>query len=487
MKDQGPILIIGAGYSGLALGALCAKRGLPVLLIEGHSLPGGCASYFQRGQSRYDVGATTLSGMAFEGPLWRLYRDLNLQTPLLHQSTAMMIHHERGKIHRYANQDQWIQELHHHFPQLDHHLLWSKWSETSEYAWRSLFKLKGLPPKGPRDFFKLLSSLDREALALAPSVFQTIYQQLSSKNRKDRDYLTLLDQQLLISTQSTTKEVNGLIGALGLMYPSDTYYPVGGMSAIAKELVASIRKNGGEVLFKHKVEKISYSTQGYRVRTNRERELRAKTVVSSIPLWNHLHIGPEEIKNELDQLAQKQPPAWGAMTFYFTVKTKRPIAPLYHQVHFNKGEASYFFSFSDPTDLIRAPAQYQTVTVSTHSQDGRSLPNDPLAYIDFKNESIGRVECLFKERFADWGIQEVGQIECGTPRTFERYTNRLHGRVGGIPHRGLMGLLSYPGPKTRLPNFYRIGDTVFPGQGVVGVISGAYFIFDQLKDFTDEN
>ena len=57
------LIVIGAGAAGLSFSALMEKRGYKIALLEAHSLPGGCASYFERNGNIFDVGATTLSGL----------------------------------------------------------------------------------------------------------------------------------------------------------------------------------------------------------------------------------------------------------------------------------------------------------------------------------------------------------------------------------------------------------------------------------------
>jgi phytoene dehydrogenase-like protein len=61
----------------------------------------------------------------------------------------------------------------------------------------------------------------------------------------------------------------------------------------------------------------------------------------------------------------------------------------------------------------------------------------------------------------------------GTPSTFENYTLRHRGYVGGIPNtidRKLWNMTSGHTPFNRL---FMVGDTIFPGQGICGVVAGA--------------
>ena len=59
-----------------------------------------------------------------------------------------------------------------------------------------------------------------------------------------------------------------------------------------------------------------------------------------------------------------------------------------------------------------------------------------------------------------------------SPRTFERFTSRAHGYVGGVPRTP--GLHNYDGlfPSPMLPGLYMVGDSVFPGQSTLAVALG---------------
>ena len=61
------VVVVGAGIGGLTAAALLAKRGLKVLVIEQHYLPGGCASIFRRKGFTFDVGASLFFGFGEEG------------------------------------------------------------------------------------------------------------------------------------------------------------------------------------------------------------------------------------------------------------------------------------------------------------------------------------------------------------------------------------------------------------------------------------
>lgn len=56
-------VIIGAGNGGLTAAAGLAQKGLNVLMLERHNIPGGCATSFCRGRFEFEVALHQLSGM----------------------------------------------------------------------------------------------------------------------------------------------------------------------------------------------------------------------------------------------------------------------------------------------------------------------------------------------------------------------------------------------------------------------------------------
>jgi phytoene dehydrogenase-like protein len=65
-------IVIGAGNGGLTASTALAQKGLNVLLLERHNIPGGCATSFCRGRFEFEIALHQLSGLGtpeMPGPL----------------------------------------------------------------------------------------------------------------------------------------------------------------------------------------------------------------------------------------------------------------------------------------------------------------------------------------------------------------------------------------------------------------------------------
>jgi len=64
----------------------------------------------------------------------------------------------------------------------------------------------------------------------------------------------------------------------------------------------------------------------------------------------------------------------------------------------------------------------------------------------------------------------IRSITAATPVTWEHYTGRFQGLVGGYPQTSLFKVR---GPATSFDNLFLVGDSIFPGQSLPGVVTGA--------------
>ena len=79
--DDYDAIVIGAGNGGLTASTALAQKGLRVLLLERHNIPGGCATSFCRGRFEFEVALHQLSGTGTPtkpGPLRMMLGNLGV-------------------------------------------------------------------------------------------------------------------------------------------------------------------------------------------------------------------------------------------------------------------------------------------------------------------------------------------------------------------------------------------------------------------------
>jgi phytoene dehydrogenase-like protein len=289
-----------------------------------------------------------------------------------------------------------------------------------------------------------------------------------------------VDAQLLIVAQTTSKSANALYGASALDLPRrGVAHLEGGMGAVANTLVEAVRQNGGKVLYRQTASRILLD-KGRPVVVETEHRRRVETfpadiVIANIPPWNIATLLGETAPSKLQNLPSKPKDGWGVFMVYAGIDDAvvPKDFPLHHQVLVREPLAegnTVFLSLSPAWDTDRAPHGRRALTLSTHTNlDGwwDLFEHDRLAY---EARKAAYVECMLAAaEVAQPGLRQAANLILpGTPITFQRFTRRSWGWVGGFPQTNLFRVW---GPRL-MPNLWMVGDSIFPGQSTAAVALG---------------
>jgi phytoene dehydrogenase-like protein len=285
-----------------------------------------------------------------------------------------------------------------------------------------------------------------------------------------------VDGQLLISAQATSERADALYGAAALDMPRRGVAHVrGGMGSIAELLADAVRRHGGQVLYRQRVTHVSRQADDrFIVETEKRASFPADTVIFNLPPWDAASLLGENAPERLRQ-AQLPRDSWGAFMAYVGLDEAAapPGAPLHRQVligePFGEGN-SVFLSLSLPDDPGRAPAGHRALTISTHTRLKpwwRLFEHDREAYEARKQEYTERL--LAAAEIALPGLRGAARrIMPGTPVSFQRFTHRSLGWVGGFPQTSLFRAWE----PHLAPGLWLVGDSIFPGQSVLAVALG---------------
>jgi phytoene dehydrogenase-like protein len=286
------------------------------------------------------------------------------------------------------------------------------------------------------------------------------------------DKLAFADAQLLISAQTTSRSANALYGAAALdLSRRGVVHLMGGMGGIAQELVRAVRLNGGKVHYRQEaVQVIRKQGRPQSVKTRSGESFPADLVIFNLP-------------GQLKHLSRKPGTGWGAFVVYIGVDRLSSLAGsiLHHQIVLRQPLAegnSVFCSISPEWDKERAPEACRAVTLSTHTSLEpwwQLLHEDREAYegrkAAYTQRLISAADAILP------GFRSSVRLALpGTPVTFQRYTRRARGWVGGFPQSNLFDAL---GPRLA-PGLWMVGDSIFPGQSVPAVALGGLRVASEV-------
>lgn len=472
------IVVIGAGIGGLTAGALLARQGFQVTVLEAHVYPGGCAGTFYHQGYRFDAGATVAGGFQKGGPHQIAGDLLGIQWDIKPLEPAWVIQTPQTTITRWRDESLWAEERAAKLPAL--RSFWGVQARAAQAAWNVAARLPEFPPASLMDVARLAFKIRPDLIPVGPLALMRMGGLLDLLQVKDQTARTFIDAQLLISAQTTSAHANALYGAIAVDLPRVGVHHVrGGIGTLAQQLAESLKQHGGDLIYRHAVTRIERCAGGiFRLHTNKGRIFEADGVIANLTPWALVNLLGDSAPESLQKETRQRPDTWGAFTLYLGVSEgvlpkqadhyqiiQDPTAPL--------GEGnSVFISISDREDTQRAPAGMRALTLSTHT---RIAPWWALKQSD--PEGYQSRVAQYRDRLLDGAEMSIpglrGAVSLmlpGTPAAFYRFTRRPGGMVGGFP---LTNLFKVRGPHTGIERLWLVGDSIFPGQSTAGVTAGA--------------
>jgi C-3',4' desaturase CrtD len=461
----------------LTAAALLAQRGYEVTVLEAHIYPGGCAGTFYHQGYRFDAGATLAGGFQPGGPHAIVGEQLGIDWPIRRAEPAWVIQLPDRRVVRWGYEQEWRAEREEKLPAMRH--FWRQQEAVAEIIWRFAARVPAYPPANVGDVARLAAKIRPEMIPVAPLALGSFGAWLKANGIRDQASRAFIDGQLLISAQVTAERANALYGAIAMDLPRvGAHHVIGGIGNLAETLALAFQRWGGSYHKRQTVRAIEPKGRGYLVKTDKGLELEAEAVLANLTPWALAKLLGEHTPPRLQRETQTRPDTWGAFTLYLGVDEAAVAGDCDHyQVIQDYGRPlgegnSVFISLNDPEDASRAPAGQRTVTMSTHTNIATWYDleqQDPEAY------QARRAE--YQENFLRAAEQVLPNIRGGirfimngTPQTFQKFTRRPRGMVGGFAQTSL---LNARGPRTGLANLWLVGDSVFPGQSTAGVTAGA--------------
>ncbi|XP_020233134.1 prolycopene isomerase, chloroplastic isoform X2 [Cajanus cajan] len=257
-------------------------------------------------------------------------------------------------------------------------------------------------------------------------------------------------------------------------------YPLGGVGGIAKSLAKGLVDQGSEILYKANVTSIiTEQGKAIGVRLSDGRKFYAKTIISNATRWDTfgklLKDVPLPKEEENFQKVYVKAPSFLSIHMGVKAEVLPPDTDCHHFVlesNWNKLEEPYgsiFLSIPTVLDSSLAPEGRHILHIFTTSsmEDWEGLTREE--YEAKKQLVADEITSRLENKLFPGLRSSIDFMEVGTPKTHRRYLARVEGTYGPMPRRVPKGLLGMPFNTTGIDGLYCVGDSCFPGQGVIAV------------------
>ncbi|NTW68883.1 MAG: NAD(P)-binding protein [Chlorobiaceae bacterium] len=480
-NQSADVIVIGAGIGGLTAAALLQERGVSTLVFEKNRYPGGSCSSFKREGYSFDAGASVFYGFGendSSGSLnlhTRVFRKLGIDVPTIHDPVQIHYHLPNSfTVLASYDREAFLGTLINRFPHEESGIRGFYRELDDVYDIISSF-----PAGSLEDVIHLLavgSGYPLKAISLAQKCFRSMGK-TARRYIRDEELLRFIDIEAYswaVQDAVSTPLVNAGI-CLADRHYGGINYPLGGAGAIPEGLCRGVEKFGGRIRFHSAVSEILLENGEARgVRLADGSEHYAKAVISNATVWDTFNRLITDLRYHVEKDRFQQAPSW----FQLFLGVEGSVIPADFSVHhilvddwqsYNQPGGTIYFSAPTLLDASLAPPGKHIVHAFVTSEI------DMWQHFDRGGQAYREA----KERLADEIIAKTERILPGlskavelkilaTPLTHERYLNRFKGSYGPLLKPG-QSILQKPQNRTPVKNLFAVGDSTFPGQGVIAV------------------
>jgi len=472
------ITIIGAGLGGLTSGALLAKAGYKVTVLEQHTIVGGCATVFTRGKFRCEVGLHELDNVYNDPIKKEIFETLGIYDHIEFVPTREFFRIKTDLIDFTMPHDknEAIEKLVFKYPK-------------ERLAIEHYFNLIG---NVSNDFMKVQNIKWWQYLVF-PFVFKTIAQY---KNRSVKDVMDQLfvSEELKLILNANVGYYHDKIGDFSFLfhsiaqnsyYSGGSWYIKGGSQNLSDYLASIIKENGGEIVTKAEVIEIKHNNKNATsvVYTHKQEtiELKSDMVISNVSPQSTYALSkvPYSEKKKVassyfviyigfNQNLKKMYGEKSYSQFYFTANTLDEYDLNLTQDITKRGFVFVDYSQID-AGLCSEDKSYGAICTSDFLADWENLSEE-----EYKNKKQKVLQSYLKTLEKEYpNIREhISFAEVGTPKTIKRYIRTQNGTPSGFAPTASQFFRIPHIKSNQLNNLYFTGAWIFGGGFTSAIISG---------------
>ena len=477
------VAVVGGGIAGMATAARLQAQGLTTIVLEAHGQPGGCAGFFRRRGLAFDVGATTLVDFEPGGVGGELLQSIGMGSMPGEALPGYCVWLPDRTVVLYRATSVWQKERLQSLGDTPaHRRFWDWLDRLTEIFWNASRNGIKLPVQRPVDLFRAIRCVGLRHLPLARYLNWTVGDALRACGlRHDKPLLGLLSMLVEDTVHATVDDAPLVNGALGLsIRGAGLTRARGGMYGFWRRFVANYRRLGGILSVGCTVQRVGQAQDAGFVVQTRHGKLSARQVVCAVPAPLAARVAPPEAGTALAPYLERNASAYGGALVVFLGVPENEVEGrhfTHHQLLQDYDQPlgngnNMFVSVSSAGDLESAPHGHRSVMISTHCDlhDWERLA--PKAYQTQKRTAGELLIRLARRVYPKLG-QNPLVCEIATPRTYERFTHRPRGAVGGVRQTLSNSNQNAIPHDIGVPGFWLAGDTTWPGLGTVACVLGS--------------
>jgi phytoene dehydrogenase-like protein len=437
--------------------------------------------FFQKKKFSFDVGATTLVDFIDGGVGGNFFNDINLKIPEGEYIEYIAWLPDRQVI-LFRDFNNWHKERLEKLGSTQNHIkFWKLMDKVTDVFWKASRESIKLPVHNLKDLLNVIKKIGLQNIFLAKYINSTMLDILNKYKLEDEKPLVGLLSMLIEDTVHSSIDkapfINSALGTTirgaGLMRAN------GGMKSFWNYLSNHYVEIGGTIKKGNKVSDFRKENNSWII-TSTKGVFKSKKIVSSLSIDLTFDISPNSIRSKLQRYITKNEKYKGSAIVVFLGVPELEVSNqrlTHHQIlldyetKLGNGN-NMFISISAKNDIISAPVGFRSVMISTHCELEEWQNLSETEY-QTKKQKIGQylIECARKV-YPNLGQNPI-IYEVGTPLTYQKYTSRTNGSVGGfkqnLENSNFNAIPQDIGEK----DFWLTGDNTWPGLGTVaGLISG---------------
>ncbi len=497
------VIVIGAGLGGLTAGAKLSKEGKKVLLIEQHSIPGGCATTFKRKDLKIEVGLHMIDGLDDNDPKLKIFKEFGVLDNLEFKRVPEFYRFIKPGVNMTIpdNYEQAIEVLTERFPAEKKGIL--KFFKVILALRKEVFKV-------PRQKWKMLLSMPLFPF-YAPNLMihenTTVGQFLDALFDDEDLKLALLATLGYYHNDPYNMSLLYFSIAQGSFFSGGGYFIKGGSQMLSDYLASIIEDHDGKIIYGHMVNEIiikngaatgvKYSKESANI--GEQQNAYGKYIVANAALPNVMGelLKDTQAKTKLSNAVGNPEIAPSILSVYLGFK--KPPKDLgnrsYSTIFFNGGlfnqKELAEYHHTDLSKRVFIFVDYSQID-SGLAPEGKSIGT--FSAIDY----ISDWDSLSKEQYEERkelaaqtlinrldkhipGIKnEIEYYEVGTPMTIKRYTLNPKGTAYGyaqIPSQTGRKRVKIQSP---IHNLFFASAWAEPGHGFTGAILSGYWCAEDI-------